>query len=85
VTPVTVGDVVKCAKPACKSCHGTGAVASWVYLDANNQTRKEEVCRCARKRFLKKHSAEIVIEGERDWKWKDPNPEVPVGLIEGRT
>jgi hypothetical protein len=45
--------------------------ASWVYLDANNQTRKEEVCRCARKRFLKKHSAEIVIEGERDWKWKE--------------
>jgi hypothetical protein len=70
---------VKCreARPRCKSCHGTVGErearlqASWVYLDANNQTRKEEVCRCARKRFLKKHSAEIVIEGERDWKWKE--------------
>lgn len=67
---VTVGEVVACAKPSCKSCSGTGAVALWVWIDANNQTRKEEVCRCARKRFLKANSEKIVM-ADKDWKWKE--------------
>jgi hypothetical protein len=69
--PVTVGEVVRHAKSSCKSCHGSGAVAQWVYLDANNQTRREEVCRCARKRFLKANREKISIQGESDWQWKE--------------
>lgn len=69
MTPVTVGEVVRHAKPSCKSCHGTGAVAEWVYLDPNNRTRREAVCRCARKRFLKAHSADVDT-ADQQWKWK---------------
>lgn len=75
--PVLVGEVVRHAKPSCKSCHGTGAVARWAYLDANNQTRKEEVCRCARKRFLKANADKLEIPSEGNWHWKEP----PAGAV----
>ena len=69
--PVTVGEVVRHAKPSCKSCHGTGAVAIWAWVDANNQTRVETVCRCARKRFLKANQDLIDTSTEKNWQWKE--------------
>jgi RecJ-like exonuclease len=68
--PVTVGEVVRCAKPSCKSCHGTGAVAIWAFVDANTQKRREDVCSCARKRFLKANSAKVDT-ANNDWQWKE--------------
>jgi hypothetical protein len=69
MTPVTVGEVVRHAKPGCKSCNGSGAIARWFWLDIQTQQRREEICRCARKRFLKKHDGKIETAGG-DWKWK---------------
>lgn len=67
---VTIGEVVRCAKPSCKSCHGSGAVAFWAYTSPSTQQRKEEVCRCARKRFLKANSEKITM-ADNDWRWKE--------------
>lgn len=67
---VTVGEVVSCAKLKCKSCHGSGAIAKWTFVDSNTQVRKEQVCGCARKNFLKKNSA-LVNTDNQDWQWKE--------------
>jgi hypothetical protein len=72
VTPVTVGEVTSHAKPSCKSCHGSGVIAKWTFVNPSNQTRREQPCGCARKRFLKKHSEKLDLSGgEWNWQWKD--------------
>lgn len=68
--PVTVGDVLSCAKGKCKSCHGTGVLRVWDFVNENTQTRTERVCGCARRRFLKKNADKVDTKQE-PWSWKE--------------
>src|SRR5207244_11788856 len=51
---VTVNDIKGCALPGCQKCRGSG-------LEPNLPSDQPRACRCATRRFLKRHGATVII------------------------
>jgi len=58
-------EVAACAKTGCSRCHGAGYITRIHHANREDKTggevRTTDACRCAVKRFKKKHADDVMI------------------------
>lgn len=59
---VTVNDIKKHALPGCQACRGSG-------LEPNRPADQPRACKCATRRFLKKHGAVVIVSASAQAFW----------------
>jgi len=65
--PVTSGEVMRFAKPRCKTCCGRGM---FMVSRAQTRTTRLELCGCAESRFLKSNRAALTHNPDTgEWFW----------------
>lgn len=73
---VTLEEIAKCAKPACKKCNGTGVILQRLTGSKPEEPPTQIGCGCAAKRFVEAHPEVIVSEQNYAW-WPAPDSEQP--------